>query len=73
MIVLTRVKVWGCHGDHAGAHGHVLEHLVAVAERVEQRRVVVEVQDVEVDREGGRQTGTTGVLSLHHEDVVLHL
>lgn len=73
VLVLTRVEVGGGNCDNTGAQRHVLEHLVAVAHGVEEWCVVVEVQDVEVDRQRGREAGTTSVLGLHHEDVVLHL
>lgn len=71
--VLTWVKVGGADFDDSAADGHIFKNLVAVAHGVEQRRVVVQVDDVEVDGDGGRQTGATRVLGLHHEDVVLHL
>lgn len=73
VVVLTRVEVGGGNCDNAGAQRDVLEHLVAVAHGVEEWCVVVEVQDVEVDRQRGGEAGTTSVLGLHHEDVVLHL
>lgn len=72
-LVLTRVEVGGGNCDNACAQRHVLEDLVAVAHGVEEWSVVVEVQDVEVDRQRGGEAGTTSVLRLHHEDVVLHL
>lgn len=72
-LVLTRVKVGRGDCDDACGQRHVLEHLVAVAHGVEEWCVVVEVQDVEVDGKGRGKAGTSSVLGLHHEDVVLHL
>ena len=65
--------IGGADGDDATADGDVLVEFVAVAHRIEERRIVVEIEDVEVDGHRRRQTRTTRVLRLHHEDEMLHL
>ena len=69
----TWVEVSGADGNHIRSDGNILEHLVAIAHGIKQRGVVVEIHNVEVHCECGRETGTTGVLCLYHEDVMLHL
>lgn len=65
--------VGGRDGEDRGADGDVLEDLIGVAHGVENGSVVVEVQHVEVDGDGGGEGGSPRVLRLHHQDVVLHL
>ena len=71
--MFTRVLIGGADGDDARADGDVFVEFVAVAHRIEEWRVVVQVEHVEVDGHGGRQTRSARVLSLDHENVVLHL
>jgi len=69
----TWVEVCGADGNHIRSDGNILKHLVAIAHGIKQRGVVVEIHNVEVYCECGGETGTTGVLCLYHEDVMLHL
>ena len=65
--------IGGTDSDDAGSDSYVLIELVAVAHRVEERRIVVEIQNIEVDGDGGRKARTSRVLGLHHENVMLDL
>lgn len=47
--LLTRIDVRGADRHHLGADGHVLQHLVRVAHRIEDGRIVVQVQHIAVD------------------------
>jgi len=69
----TWVEVSGADSNHIRSDGNILKHLVAIAHGIKQRGVVVQIHNVEVDGECGGKTGTTGVLCLYHEDVMLHL
>lgn len=70
---LTRIDVCGADRHHFGANRYVLGHLVRVAHRIEDGRIVVQVQHIAVYRQRGRQTRMAVILGLHDEQVMLYL
>lgn len=70
---LTRIQVRGADRNHRRRNRDVFENFVAVRHGVENGSIVVEIQNVAVNRDRAGQRRMAGVLRLHHQDVVLHL
>lgn len=73
MWFLTWIHVGGAHNHNIFADGNIFKNFVGIAHRIEDRCIIVEIQYVAVDGDGGRQTGMTIVLRLNNENVVLNL
>lgn len=65
----TVICITGPYGDDTGARGEALGDRGTVSGGVEDGRVVIDVQDVEVDPD--RAGLTTAILGPHGQDVVL--
>lgn len=55
------------------SHRHIFENLVAVAHRVKDGWVIVQIDDVAVNSQSAGQAGMAVILSLHHQNIMLHL
>lgn len=55
------------------SHRYILENLVAVAHRVKNGWVIVQIDDVAVNCQRAGEAGMAVVLRLHHQNIVLHL
>lgn len=50
---LTRILISSAHFNNIGSNSHVFKNLVAVTHRIEERSVVVQIQHVDINGNGG--------------------
>lgn len=70
---LTWINIGGCHGNYRCSYGNVLINLHRVTWTFEDGRIIVEVQDIAVDGQSGREAGLPVILRLHHQNIMLYL
>lgn len=69
----TRILIGSAHSNDARPDGNVFIEFIAVAHRIKERCIVIQIENIEIDSHGRRQTRTPCVLGLNYKDVVLHL